>query len=336
MRGDFERAAAAIALAGSAGAESLPPVLRARLEEQAQRVFRLRRGGRQRCRRRGTGCRTRGQGGRVEGPDSLRRRRSACCRACASRAQRHRRMVGRRRLSGARGVRLAARAAPHRGARGEHAAGALPGLGPPAAPPAQLPAPPPTPAEERAALLARPDSLKITLGATKDPGAAGMSGDVVWNPVTQQGFLRFVGLRPNDPHMHQYQLWIFDGARDQRYPVDGGVFDVPANQGEVVVPIRAALPVARRKPLPSPSRSRAAWSFQGVSTSWHSDRRAELEYTSHGTPRRRRSAILKQWPACAPSGTAASTDRSRFRSVACLPIAGTAADRWVPPCRRSA
>ena len=37
--GDFERAAAAITLAGSAGAESLPPLLRARLEEQAQAFF---------------------------------------------------------------------------------------------------------------------------------------------------------------------------------------------------------------------------------------------------------------------------------------------------------
>jgi hypothetical protein len=46
--------------------------------------------------------------------------------------------------------------------------------------------------------------------------------------------------------MHQYQLWIFDAARDQRYPVDGGVFDVPANAGEVVIPIRASLMV--RKP----------------------------------------------------------------------------------------
>ena len=36
---DFERAAAAIALAGSAGTESLPPLLRARLEEQAQAFF---------------------------------------------------------------------------------------------------------------------------------------------------------------------------------------------------------------------------------------------------------------------------------------------------------
>jgi hypothetical protein len=111
-------------------------------------------------------------------------------------------------------------------------------------PPAQ-PAPP-TAAEERAALLAKTDSLKIPLAATKDPAAAGVTGDVVWDPVTQRGFLHFAGLAPNDPAIHQYQIWIFDAGRDKRYPVDGGVFDVPANAGEVIIPIRAALMV--RKP----------------------------------------------------------------------------------------
>jgi hypothetical protein len=111
-------------------------------------------------------------------------------------------------------------------------------------PPAQ-PAPP-TAAEERAALLAKTDSLKIPLGATKDPAAAGVTGDVVWDPVTQRGFLHFAGLAANDPATHQYQIWIFDAGRDKRYPVDGGVFDVPANAGEVIIPIRAALMV--RKP----------------------------------------------------------------------------------------
>jgi anti-sigma-K factor RskA len=116
------------------------------------------------------------------------------------------------------------------------------------APPAPLvPAekPLPTPAEERATLLAKSDSLKITLGATKDPAAAGMSGDVVWDPVTQRGFLHFAGLAANDPAVHQYQIWIFDAGRDKRYPVDGGVFDVPANASEVVIPIRAALMVLK-------------------------------------------------------------------------------------------
>ncbi len=102
---------------------------------------------------------------------------------------------------------------------------------------------PPTPAEERAALLAKSDTLKIPLGATKDPAAAGVTGDVVWDAASQRGYLHFAGLSPNDPAVHQYQIWIFDAGRDKRYPVDGGVFDVPANTSEVVIPIRAALMV---------------------------------------------------------------------------------------------
>jgi hypothetical protein len=121
----------------------------------------------------------------------------------------------------------------------------VPTPSPVTAPPLPEPAPP-TAAEERAALLAKSDSLKIPLAATKDPAAAGMSGDVVWDPVTQRGFLHFAGLAANDPAVHQYQIWIFDAARDKRYPVDGGVFDVPANAAEVVIPIRATLMV--RKP----------------------------------------------------------------------------------------
>jgi hypothetical protein len=98
-------------------------------------------------------------------------------------------------------------------------------------------------AADRTALLAKPASLRLAWGATKDPAAAGVTGDVVWDPATQRGYLRFVGLAQNDPAVHQYQLWIFDADRDQRYPVDGGVFDVPANTSEVLVPIHAALPV---------------------------------------------------------------------------------------------
>lgn len=74
-----------------------------------------------------------------------------------------------------------------------------------------------------------------------------MTGDVVWDPVTQQGYLRFVAPPQNNPKVHQYQVWIFDGTRDQRYPVDGGVFDVPANSSEVLVPIHAAVPVRLAK-----------------------------------------------------------------------------------------
>lgn len=95
-------------------------------------------------------------------------------------------------------------------------------------------------------MLAEPTSLKINLGATKDPAASGVTGDVVWDPATQKGFLHFVGLKPNDSTVMQYQIWIFDGERDKRYPIDGGVFDVPANAADIVIPIRAAVVV--RKP----------------------------------------------------------------------------------------
>ena len=77
--------------------------------------------------------------------------------------------------------------------------------------------------------------------------APGVSGDVVWDNAQQLGFLTFTGLERNDPLRNQYQLWIVDAARDERYPVDGGVFDVPATGAAVVIPVRAAVPV--REPL---------------------------------------------------------------------------------------
>jgi len=118
---------------------------------------------------------------------------------------------------------------------------------PPPAPVIPPPPAPPSTTEQRAELLAKSDSNKIVLGATKDPAAAGVTGDVVWDPVTQRGFVHFVGLAPNDPALHQYQLWIFDGGRDKRYPVDGGVFDVPQAATELIIPIHAALPVLSAK-----------------------------------------------------------------------------------------
>ena len=77
-------------------------------------------------------------------------------------------------------------------------------------------------------------------------GASGSGTcDIVWQPAEQRGVLRLRGFVPNDPARAQYQLWIFDAARDDRYPVDGGVFDVPAGQDEVLVTVRPAVPVAR-------------------------------------------------------------------------------------------
>ena len=73
----------------------------------------------------------------------------------------------------------------------------------------------------------------------------GCEGEVLWSPLAQGGFLSLRGLPPNDPSQFQYQLWIFDRARDTATPVDGGVFDVRvgATRGEALVAIDAKLPV---------------------------------------------------------------------------------------------
>jgi anti-sigma-K factor RskA len=89
------------------------------------------------------------------------------------------------------------------------------------------------------------DVVKIDWTATNDPAARDASGDVVWSTSAQQGFVRFHGLAANAPGAYQYQLWLFDADRDERYPVDGGVFDIPANGGDVIVPITPKLRVGR-------------------------------------------------------------------------------------------
>ena len=75
-------------------------------------------------------------------------------------------------------------------------------------------------------------------------GASG-SGDVVWDNERQHGFLLLQGFAPNDPRVVRYQLWIFDAERDDRYPVDGGVFDVPPGHHKVVIPVKPAVRVSR-------------------------------------------------------------------------------------------
>lgn len=98
--------------------------------------------------------------------------------------------------------------------------------------------------DERAKLLARTNDARVVpWKVTKDPAARNASGDVVWSAAEQRGFMRFVGLEPNDKTREQYQLWIFDKDRDTHYPVDGGVFDVPSS-AQVVIPITARLRVS--------------------------------------------------------------------------------------------
>jgi hypothetical protein len=120
----------------------------------------------------------------------------------------------------------------------------------PAKPSVVVAAPPSAAASSAAASWVR-DSLisvdtaitRIAWAATADSTALGASGDVVWSTQAQRGVMRLIGLKSNDVKRWQYQLWIFDKTRDQRYPVDGGVFDVPAGATEVFVPVNARVPV---------------------------------------------------------------------------------------------
>ncbi len=111
---------------------------------------------------------------------------------------------------------------------------------------APAPAAEPTLAEKRARLVAdAKDVVKVAWSPTKDAAGQGETGEVVWSNERQEGYMTFRAVQKNDPSKSQYQLWIFDGERDERYPVDGGVFDVDASTGEVIVPITAKVPVVK-------------------------------------------------------------------------------------------
>ncbi|MEM8960017.1 MAG: anti-sigma factor [Acidobacteriota bacterium] len=103
---------------------------------------------------------------------------------------------------------------------------------------------PPTAADLRSTRLANdPNVPRADWQVPEGAQVIEIRGDVVWDPEAQVGWLRFTGLPTNDPEIEQYQLWIFDGERDERYPVDGGVFDI-ASDGEAVIAIDAKLLVS--------------------------------------------------------------------------------------------
>ncbi|MCK6549353.1 anti-sigma factor [Myxococcota bacterium] len=109
------------------------------------------------------------------------------------------------------------------------------------------PAPPPVPptvAERRARLLeTAKDVVTLPFSAAGDPLVPSVEGDLVWSTAEQRGFMRFAaGMPVNEATVRQYQLWIFDQTRDERFPVDGGLFDV-SKSGEVVIEVLPRVPV---------------------------------------------------------------------------------------------
>ncbi len=102
-------------------------------------------------------------------------------------------------------------------------------------------------AERRQQLLEVPDSIQIAWQPFDLPDAPAeqrdVRGDVVWSDELQQGYIRFVGLDPNNPNIEQYQVWVID-ERGLEQKVSGGVFNASAD-GEIIVPIEPGIDVGR-------------------------------------------------------------------------------------------
>jgi hypothetical protein len=102
------------------------------------------------------------------------------------------------------------------------------------------------PPPERAATRLRAEAADLIerkfegLGNFKQAG-----GKVIWSDEFQKGYMTLSGLPVNDPRQAQYQLWIVDPTRDADAPVDGGVFDIPADGTPAVIPIAAKLALSK-------------------------------------------------------------------------------------------
>lgn len=88
-----------------------------------------------------------------------------------------------------------------------------------------------------------PDAIQTPWQTIADFAGQTVVGDVVWSSSQQRGFLRLAGMPANDSKVSQYQLWIIDPTRDAN-PVDGGVFDVPADVEEAIIRIDAKLRIS--------------------------------------------------------------------------------------------
>jgi hypothetical protein len=103
----------------------------------------------------------------------------------------------------------------------------------------RTPVTPPTPTVQQR-VDAAADTVRIALAAN-DPAANNATGQVVWSPSLQLGYLDLRGFPANDRTKEQYQLWIVDPSRAEQ-PIDAGVFDVAA--GTQIIPFAPKLPVA--------------------------------------------------------------------------------------------
>jgi hypothetical protein len=115
--------------------------------------------------------------------------------------------------------------------------------------------------------------------ATDDPRPAVPKARSSGMAPSRPGVMRLRGLLANDPAVAQYQLWIFDAERDDRFPVDGGVFDVPP--GPTRRWCRFARACRSARPCCSQSRWRrpaASWCRRASASRWWRSREPERNF----------------------------------------------------------
>ncbi len=96
-------------------------------------------------------------------------------------------------------------------------------------------------------LASKPGTISIPWTPMGDYAKQGVSGNVYWNNNDQTGYIRFRGVKPNDPALAQFQMWVFDKAQGP-VPTAAGVFDVrtpqgAGSEGEYIVQIKPAIRV---------------------------------------------------------------------------------------------
>jgi anti-sigma-K factor RskA len=100
----------------------------------------------------------------------------------------------------------------------------------------------PTISQLREQLLnSAPDVLLLQLVSDNGGGVSGESGgDIVWSSGRQIGYLRLKGLVDDKPvQQRQYQLWIVGSDVSGNEIINGGIFAVNPNKGELILPIQA-------------------------------------------------------------------------------------------------
>lgn len=214
---EFERLAAATAVAAHAPAADMPATLRARLHDDARQFA---------AGRRPAVSRSARQWFLPGGRAGLLLAGTVAAAACVLI------MVGR----------PVQEPEPEAASRPETEIAKLPAL--PAAPEPVVQAPrQPTPALQRDEMLAtvRDAQTIDCVAADADDEERASAGDVVWSDQRRRGFLRVRGLARSEPGRSQYRIWILDGSRGK--PISGGVFDVAGDTAEVIVPILPQSPV---------------------------------------------------------------------------------------------